>query len=191
MSTETGTEKDVETAEWLDALMPKAIRAQRMTALWKNYYDELRAVMLASLRELGRDDGTPWTAAGVGSVRVTVRAGNTDWQKAYESLSEALVNLLDEPISTTYELERGIEAALAASTPQRRPASDPFVELTPAKALPPAIEQARREGAMAVIHSLRSTALADDRRNALGAVLVEIADTLADEYGGDEGGQAL
>ena len=176
MSTNTATETAIEAAQRLDELIPAMNRARRMRDLWDEDYDRDRHISMALLHDLGRDKpGDKW-ATKAGTIAVTVRAGNMDWEAAYKAILATY-----DTMGALYrsQVPAALEEALEAPVP-RKAASEPFLVITASRDLPPAIEQARREGALEALAHIGTRF-----ERAPGLLELTMAlDELADAYGG-------
>ena len=172
MSTDTTTEAAIEAAARLAALIPQMIHERRMEKLWRDDYDRDRHIAMPLLRELGRvKPGDGWETAA-GSIRIAIRRGEIDWQRAYEELRSTVSELLES--GQWQDVINNIAGALLVPVP-RRPDSAPYLDLHEAREEPDAITRARNAGALEALSQVIER---------LPATNTAIVDKLADEYGG-------
>ena len=181
MSTEATTEHDISIAERLDTAVAELVRVSAMSKLWENDYKGRKAMALADLRALGRDEWT--TPAGTIARRVT--GGRFEWQAAYEALHAAVLTFFEYVGPLTSPLANKELETLRDAAAVRYPAAAwaPWLDVRPALQLPPAvIKEARREGAREALARLR-VASGDDMD------IIEMTEAVADEMlggGGDD-----
>ena len=180
MTIENSTEAEIAAARMrataaqrIDELLPKAIHAQRMAQLWENDYNGMRGVMASLLDVLAVPRGTKWSAEG-GTIAVTVRAGNMDWEAAYKAI-RAAYDELEALLPDGFLVDAILADAIKAPVP-RKADSEPFLTVTPSKDVPPPIEQARREGRFEALRRVESYGLPSDAQ--------AYVENVADGWGG-------
>ena len=157
MSTDTTTETAIEAAERLDTAVAELVREQAMSRLWENDYKAHKAMALADLMALGRDE---WTVLGTGTIAWRVTGGRYEWQAAYEALRAAVLSLFEyvgEGPLISHAAIRELEALreAAAVVPGRGEPSAPWLDVKPARELPPVVEEAYQNGAREAVAMLR------------------------------------
>ena len=185
MSTNASTEAGIAAAHRIDELLPKFIHARSMEKLWADEGNTMRAMMFAPIDELGVKPGDKW-ATKAGTIAVTVRAGNMDWEAAYKAIVAAY-NELEALLPYDFLVDAILVDAIKAPVP-RKADSEPFLTITAAKDLPPPIEQARREGRFEALRRVAEEAASgndgpDDNPNDCTMSLQAVND-IADEWGG-------
>lgn len=193
MSTDTTTEAAI--VAQLNTLIPQMIHERRMSALWAADYDRDRQLAMPLLRELGRAapvlrelgraaPGDGWETAA-GSIRIAVRRGELDWQRAYEELRAALgVGLPRLQWAKGREKEFALNAlahALLVPVP-RKPDSAPYLDLREAREEPDAIKRARLEGRFDTLRLVRDALTSDAEGEVIDAE--EAVEEIASAWGG-------